>query len=331
MSEFGTASPPGDEAETLDENLRDMLLHAVRRGPKITDSHLSVLDKDFSVDGTKTLVHCYAPALDANGRLKPKALAQFLFDRIIDYAIPRKAVEAAQEQMLATGSTAEWIKLQRKAKGAFTHLDNSGEGGELLLFALAETVFEFAQILCKMSLKTSTSMHYNGADGVYASTTEDGYLNVYWGESKLYKSPTDAITDCLKSLAPFLREEFSDDATNAQDIYLVNEYANLTDPLAVAALKRFFDPDCEEAKHLRLCGFALVGFDVQCFPQTEQAGIWDEIEAALREQLPNWRSHIGKRLGDEKLELFDIHFICIPMRSVKEFRDAFMALLKGVS
>ena len=330
MSEVRTISPPDNEVETLNENLRDMLLQAVRRGPKITDSHLTVLDRDFSVDGTKTFVHCYAPSLDAHGRLKPKALAQFLFDRIVDYAIPRHAVEAAQKQVAETGSTAEWMKLQRKAKAAFTDLDKSGEGGEFLLFALAEAVFELTQILCKMSLKTSTSMHYHGADGVYAAA-EDGYLNVYWGESKLYKSPTDAITDCLKSLAPFLREEFSDDAANAQDIYLVNEYANLTDPIAVDALKRFFDPDCEEAKYLRLCGFALVGFDVDCFPQTEQAGIWDEIEAALQKQLPNWQSHIGKRLDDEKLELFDIHFICIPMRSVKEFRDAFMALLKGVS
>lgn len=331
MSEIGTVSPSEDGVETLDEDLRDMLVQAVRRGAKITDSHLSTLDKGFSVNGTNTLVHCYAPALDANGRLKPKALAQFLFDRIIDYAIPRKAVEIAQEQMLKTGSTAEWMKLQRKAKAAFTDLDKSGEGGEFLLFALAEAVFELTQILCKMSLKTSTSMHYHGADGVYASATEDGYLNVYWGESKLYENPTNAITDCLKSLAPFLREEFSDDATNAQDIYLVNEYANLTDPVTVAALKRFFDPDCEDANKLRLCGVALVGFDVDCFPEREQAGIWEEIEAALKEQLPKWQSHVSKRLGDEKLELFDIHFICIPMRSVQEFRNEFMVLLKGVS
>lgn len=329
MSEVGIASSADNGVETLDENLRDMLLQAVRCGPKITDSHLAVLDRDFSVDGTKTFVHCYAPSLDAHGRLKPKALAQFLFDRIVDYAIPRNAVEAAQKQLSETGSTAEWMKLQRKAKAAFTDLDNSGEGGEFLLFALAEAVFELTQILCKMSLKTSTSMHYHGADGVYAAATEDGYLNVYWGESKLYDNPTNAITDCLKSLAPFLREEFSDDATNAQDIYLVNEYANLTDPVAVATLKRFFDPDCAESNKLRLCGFALVGFDVDCFTEKEQAGIWEKIEAALKEHLPKWQSHVGKRLGEEKLEMFDIHFICVPMRSVKEFRDEFMALLKG--
>lgn len=324
-------SDESDNPETpvYDPDFQDLLLAAVRGGPKITDAHLRVLDKDFEIDGTSTRVHCYAPALDAHGRMKPKPLAKFLLDRVIDYAIPRKTIEAAQQEMLETGSTAAVASLQSKARNAFTELEKTGEGGEFLLFALAEAVFGLTQILCKMSLKTSTSMHYHGADGVYASTSDDGGLNVYWGESKLYGDPTAAITDCLKSLAPFLREEFGEDATNARDVFLINEYADLTDPDALATLKRFFNPDHADSNKLRLCGFALVGFDSESFPAEEEAGVWEEIEAALKAELPNWQKHIGKRIGEEKLTIFDVHFVCVPLRSVEEFREIFLKMLRG--
>ena len=314
-----------------DPGLQKRLLEAVRGGPKITDAHLRVIEKDYLIESTKTKVHCYAPALDSHGRLRPRPLAQYLFDRVVDYAIPRKTIEAAQKQIEETGSLAAAAKLQRQAKATFTQLKKTGEGGEFLLFALAEGVFALTQILCKMSLKTSASMHYHGADGVYASADDEGYLDVYWGESKLYEKPTQAITDCLKSLGPFLREEFGDDATNARDIFLVNEYADLSDPKAVDALKRFFDPDHPDSNRLRLCGIALVGFNDEVFPLDGKAGVWDDIEEALRKQIPNWRSHVGKRIAEEDLAIFDIHFIFVPMRSVDEFRAEFLKLLDGVS
>ena len=326
-----TPSKPPDivESESFDPDFQEQLLKAVRGGAKITDAHLQVLDADFVITGTKTKVHCYAPSLDAHGRMKPKPLARFLMDRVIDYAIPRKRIEAAQKEMIETGSTAAVVKLQTEARNAFTELEKTGEGGEFLLFALAEAVFGLTQILCKMSLKTSTSMHYHGADGVYASADDEGYLNVYWGESKLYDNPSSAITDCLSSLGPFLREEFGDDASNARDIFLVNEYADLTDPTAVAALKRFFNPDHPDAKKLRLCGFALVGFDSDTFPAKGKSGVWKEIEAALMAEVPKWQSHVEKRIAKEDLSIFDVHFVCVPLRSVKEFRKTFLKMLRG--
>lgn len=327
ISNMGDLGGSGSE---YDPELQERLLKAVRGGSKITDAHLRIVEKDFLINGTKTQIHCYSPVLDAHGRLKPKPLAQFLMDKVIDYAIPRKTIEAAHKEWKETGSTAASVRLQRKAKATFTELEKTGEGGEFLLFALAEAVFNFTQILCKMSLKTSASMHYHGADGVYASADDNGYLNVYWGESKLYKSATDATTDCLKSLAPFLREEFSEDATNARDIFLINEYADLTDPEAVNALKKFFDPNHPDANKLRLCGFALIGFDMDAFPKEGKAAVWDDIEATLKTLIPQWRSHVSKRINEEKLALFDVHFICVPMRSVDEFRKVFLDLLKGL-
>lgn len=330
MSEANLSdTPTGANVPSFDTELQDMLLKAVRGGAKITDAHLKIVQKDIQVAATKTRVHCYAPTLDANGRLRTKRLAEFLRDRVIEYAIPRKTLEKAQEHLNDTGSPAEIIKLHELAKRLFTDLKNTGEGGEFLLFALAEAVFQFTQILCKMSLKTSKAMHYHGADGVYASGDDDGYLNIYWGESKLYGDATSAITDCLKSLAPFLRDEPSADAASAQDLFLANEFADFSDPKLIAALKRFFDNDDAKSNKLRLCGVALVGFDCEGFPSDGENGEWATVEAGLNAGLPKWRAHIEKRIGNEALGTFDIHFICVPMRSVDEFRQAFLKLLEA--
>lgn len=324
---------PSDSQEPsplpYDQELQAMLLECVRGGPKITDAHMRLIEKDLDIGGTKTIVHCYAPTLDANGRLRTQLLAEYLLHRVIDYAIPRKSVEAAQQEFVATGSAASVSKLHEKAKELFTNLKNSGEGGELLLFAFAEAVFSFTQILCKMSLKTSTSMHYHGADGIYAELDNEGFLNVFWGESKLYKNPTDAITDCLKSLAPFLKEPLGQNSASSQDLFLINEHADLSNPSLVAALKRFFNSDDPQSNKLRMSGIALVGFDCAGFPQDKDPGLWDDIELALRGSIPNWQSHIGKRVGEESLESIQIHFICIPMRSVEEFRAIFLKLLEN--
>ena len=222
----------------------------------------------------------------------------------------------------------EYFRLHERAKRAFTTIENTGEGGEFLLFALAEKEFSLAQILSKMSLKTSTGMHYHGADGVYASVDDGGVLSLYWGESKLYGSPTTAITHCLKSLAPHLIGGLGEASPSAQDIVLLNEYADIGDDDACTILKRFLDPTDPQAQKLKICGIALVTFDNGAFPQEgTPGGVWGEIEVVLKSALPDWKKHIKKRVDVEELTAFDIHFICLPMSRADDFRQKFLDLL----
>jgi len=104
-----------------------------------------------------------------------------------------------------TGSSQKVVRLHTKARKLFTDLVQSGEGGELLLFALAEKLLRLPQLICKMSLNTNTRMHIHGADGLHAGVDEKtGKLLLYWGESKIFGDVTSAVRDCLKSLAPIL-------------------------------------------------------------------------------------------------------------------------------
>lgn len=304
--------------------LAEKLRSSITKGKLVTDAHLALIDGDVQIEGTKVKVHLFAPRLDGNNRMSPDALVEFLFSKIVDYAIPRKKIDAAIANFAATGSSSEVIKLEREARKLFTNLKNTGEGGELLLYALAEGVFELTHLLCKMSLKTNKKMHYNGADGVYATIGDEDWLDIWWGESKLYQNPTTAITDCLKSLAPFLRDEHSSDSAAARDIYLINDQANLEHPEALAILKSFLDPDDPNSKKLRMCGFAMVGFNSEVLPPKGQAAVWLEIEAALKASLPNWSKHVGKRLGLEKIVDFEMHFVMVPFRSVADFRKALL-------
>lgn len=319
-----------NDAATIDEtdlDIQNMLYQALRGGAPITDAHLAHVDINLDVENTKTVAHCYRLTVDGNGLLRYKPLAEFLAQRIVDYAIPRSRIETARKSLEETGSTALLLKLQKEAQDLFTSLANSGEGGELLVFALAEAVFGFTQVISKMSLKTSSDMHYHGADGVYAEGRDDGGLNVYWGESKLYGDPTSAIRDCLKSLAPFLNEPDGSDSERSRDIFLVNEFANFNDPKLVEGLKRYFDLDDKKSLSLKHCGIALIGFD--CASYLNEGDQIDEValDKELVKQAPNWVKQIKRRLSKEKIDKYDIHFICIPMRAVQEFRDYFLGLL----
>lgn len=243
---------------------------------------------------------------------------------VADYAIPRSQLAKAKERDLKYNSTEAVTALVEQARRSFTDLGKTGEGGEMLLFLLAERFLKLPQILCKMDLKTDTRMHYHGADGVYAGVTAEGLLKLYWGESKIYKDTGSAIRDCLASLAPFLVEPEHEDAERERDLILLSDKADLSDPGLTEALKRYFDKNSVMSKRVQYCGVALVGFDASFYPIDGAKAVADEIAEAARAELETWTSRIGKRLKSEKLDMFEIEFFCLPLPSAEDFRSAFL-------
>lgn len=243
---------------------------------------------------------------------------------VADYAIPRSKLAAAKERDKKFNSTEAVTALVEQAKRSFTDLAKTGEGGEMLLFLLAERFLKLPQILCKMDLKTDTRMHYHGADGVYAGVTPDGTLKLYWGESKIYKDASTAIRDCLTSLAPFLIEPEHEEAERERDLMLLSDKADLSDPILTDALKKYFDKSSVKSKRVQYCGVALVGFDAPFYPKDEAKAVADEIVGASRAQLSGWSNRIGDRLKVEKLDQMEIELFCIPLPSADGFRAAFL-------
>lgn len=276
------------------------------------------------IDGHAVKIHCHCLAVDGNGHVQPHRLAEFMRNAVADYAIPRSQLAKAKTRDQKYNSTDAVTALVEQAKRSFTDLAKTGEGGEMLLFLLAERFLKLPQILCKMDLKTDTRMHYHGADGVYAGVTTDGILKLYWGESKIYKNAISAIQDCLASLAPFLIEPEHEDAERERDLILLGDKADLTDPGLTEALKRYFDKNSTMSKRVQYCGVALVGFDAEFYPGNGVKAIADQLAEAARLALDTWRKKIGERLQTEKLDQFEIEFFCLPLPSADGFRKAFL-------
>jgi hypothetical protein len=243
---------------------------------------------------------------------------------IVDYAIPRSKLADAKARDARFNSTEAVAELVERAKRSFTDLATTGEGGEMLLFLLAERFLKLPQILCKMDLKTDSRMHFHGADGVYASVSSEGTLKLYWGESKIYEDPSAAIRDCLKSLAPFLIEPEHEDAGRERDLMLLSDKADLSNPALTEALKRYFDKSSTMSRRVQYCGVALVGFDAPFYPKDSAKAVAEEIISASRTELAGWSKSIGRRLKTEKLDQMEIEIFCVPLPSAEGFRAAFL-------
>lgn len=292
--------------------------------PEALDVHLTLVERDVVIDGHSVKVHCHYLTVDGNGRVQPSRLAEFMRNAVADYAIPRSKLAAAKARDAKYNSTQAVAALVEQARRSFTDLAKTGEGGEMLLFLLAERFLKLPQILCKMDLKTDTRMHYHGADGVYAGVTPEGLLKLYWGESKVYKDAASAIRDCLASLAPFLIEADHEGAERERDLILLSDKADLSDPTLTDALRRYFDKDSVMSKRVQYCGVALVGFDAPFYPAEDAKAVADEIAAAAKAGLSTWMSRIGERLSTEKLDQIEIELFCLPLPSADGFRAAFL-------
>lgn len=298
--------------------------------PEELDVHLQLVERDVELEDCVARLHCHCLTVDGNGRVKPERLAEFMRNAIVDYAIPKSRLEEARIRDAKYKSGSAVTALHREAIGTFTDLKNTGEGGEMLLYLLAERFLKVPQVLCKMSLKTDSRVHYHGADGVFASVNDDGLLKLFWGESKVYADPTDAIRECLKSLAPFLVEIDHEGAGRERDLVLLSDNADLSDPKLTAAFKKYFDRTSPLSNRVEYCGIALIAFDADFYPKDGAKAVADEILAASKSEMTNWIKNIKNRMSTEKLVSFDIQLFCVPLPSADGFRASFLQAL-GIS
>lgn len=320
-------STPELTARLVNDGVDDWLIKALQRLARDKDRSLEPYLVDVGeikvLDDTSANCRCHFVRLDAQDRPRVAALIDMLVDQIVDYCIPRSRIDEAMDHMVHTGSTAKVIQLQREAKALFTTLQTSGEGGELLLYALLEIALGVPQILCKMSLKTNANVHYHGVDGVHAQALPDGKLAVYWGEAKLYANAHKAIDAALSSLAPFLLDVGGGAAQ--RDVLLLRDHADTGDETLNATLARYFTDDTTEASQLVVRGACLIGFSHDDYASPHDTD--GQVRREILDALARWQSRIGNGIANEHLESFELELFLVPMPSVEEFRDGLKAKL----
>jgi len=321
-------SAPDVITQLRDGGVEAWLVEAVERmarneGRSLDPYLLTVGDPLLLADTTATC-RCHFVRIDPQGNPRVPALINMLVDQVVDYCIPRTRIEEARTHLVRTGSTEKVLQLQREAKGLFTKIKTTGEGGELLLYALLEIALGLPQILCKMSLKTNPQVHYHGVDGVHAKALPDGKLAVYWGEAKLYADVNGAIDAALSSLAPFLLDAGGGAAQ--RDVLLLRDHTDAGDDELTAALVRYFTDDTVDASQLVVRGACLIGFSLKDYPdpfQDDKLSVRDEIAEAITA----WHSRAGTAIANEKLAALELELFFVPVPSVQDFRDLLLSSL----
>lgn len=293
----------------------DMLASLVRGDPNEFVHLLNEYDLPIPLEGAAATVRTHFLAADANGDPAVELLGTAMARAAMDFCIPRSRVEQALKHFQATGSAGQFSRLEQQARELFVDGDGTGEGGELLLFLLMERVLKLPQLLAKMPLKTNSNVHVHGSDGVHARLADDGVLDLYWGESKLYKSSSDAFTDCFKSIGPFLS---ADGEARRRDLLLVSENLNVHQAGLAAHLLQYFDETSPSSLLVRWNGACLVGFDYAGYPDAKK--LTDRQRVAIEVAVKRWQKAIHARLEKNALLEVNIDVFCIPFPDVDALR-----------
>jgi hypothetical protein len=285
-------------------------------------SYLTRVKLDDRIDSTSAFVHSHFVGLDGNNRPKIKDLAVKISKRISDYAISRTEMNQAAKHFSKTGSAEKFSELEKKAKHLFSELSTSGEGGELLLYMLIESILKAPQILCKMPLKTNPQLHYNGCDGIHGKATSDGKLLLYWGESKLHKSLSKALNEALTSISYFLLSDGGSTARAERDLALVRDYIDLSDPNLEKALCEYLTSDNPLSKKVEFHGACLVGFNSTHYTKNKKHLTEARLSENIHSELSAWKQRASTKIGKLKLSLFTLHIFFVPFPNVASFRKS---------
>jgi hypothetical protein len=304
-----------------DQSLPDSFseaLAALARGDRADISHLlTSYEQPVELHGTKATLRTHFVASDANGEPAIEHLAKAMAFAAMEFCIPRARLDQAAGKFHETGSPSDFARLEAQARQLFVKADGTGEGGELLLFLLMERVLKLPQLLAKMALKTNSNVHVHGSDGVHARLGPDGVLELSWGESKLYKSSSNAIADCFKSIAPFL---VGSGEARTRDLLLVRDHLNVNDEELAAHLLQYFDETSPKALAVRWNGVCLIGFDYPVYPDLDKMA---EREAeVIAQQALTWQESVSKHLENLSLVHVGIDVFCIPFPSVDALRKS---------
>lgn len=288
----------------------------------------------YSIDipDTNSKGYCYCLKVDANGNLRLQDLIDYIDTRIVDYAIPKREIDEARKDFLETNSTRKIVQLKKKAQNLFTDLTKTGEGGEILLYILTQDILKFPQLISKMSLKTSSKMHYHGADGVhfnYNRTTKN--LDLYWAEAKMYQDINTAIGNCFESLKSFLLDPKGFKSTQERDVDLItsNIHQNINDETVEDILLEYFDKDKEQSNRLVYKGVCFIGFDYDIYPSTDITKTTEDIRKSILEEYDKWHNVVGQKIKNHvNLDKKEIHVFLMPFPSVDEFREYYLKTIK---
>jgi hypothetical protein len=267
-------------------------IEALVRGDKSDlSSYLHEVEASVRHAGTAATLHCYSLALDGASMPRVDDLVKAICWRVVDYAIPRSEIARAKAYDQKFNTQRATTELVAKARSLFAPVKKSGEGGELLLYMLVQTYLRLPQLFCKMPHKTNKKMHVHGIDGIHAGVSSTGDLILYWGESKLHKTISKSVSECMDSLKPYVCPSAKVDPRE-RDLQLLRANLDLDDARLTDAILKYLDPDDPKFNKTLTQGICLVGFDYNAYPTKPNIKTITTLQGELRSSLTKWRAWI---------------------------------------
>lgn len=299
------------------KNLDEML--AVRRSD--FDSCLNIIDHKLKVNSLAAEIRFHHLKFDGNGKPMVAALANKLFEFIIDYCL---SMQDRPDKL----TTKQAMSLSKEARSLFRHPeisdespDKTGEAGETLLFFLMEAIIGAPQLVSKMELKTNSNDEVKGSDGIHIKWNDhDSIVDFYFGESKLYKKMSDAIDAALISI-----NDFHENKMYSHEFTMATKHFKYAQEEVKQAIKDLFVSG-EPGSGVRINYACLIGFNWSQFSKLQLSSattINNQFIALVEKALPRWITLLDKKFSTfEKKHLrFDVFFV--PFPSVVDFRNEF--------
>lgn len=240
--------------------------------------------------------------------------AEHLIEWLPEYALPEDELDITHANM--------YVKLKQAAVRVYTSekYAKRGEAGEIALHAICRDYFGTLPISNRVFYKSASNDVVKAFDMVHARFPEEGGVELWLGESKLYVDTTQAITEALKSVEEHLKQGF-----------LENQKLILGPQIPKTI------PHYEELKELfetqtSLDEFISSGVFVICILSNSKAcqsatQITDAYKAALTGEL----SEIRKRLEASGLtHNIRVVLLYVPLADKAGFVSAFDSKLKGL-
>ncbi len=216
-------------------------------------------------------------------------------------------------------------KLYREAASLFRQNDKSGELGELILWFLLESVLKAPQVVAKMDLKTNRNDEVKGADGIHINITNDSVLEIIFGEAKLHKSLSGAITDAFKSIENFLEKE-----QYRREYNLVTSHFKWLGVEQQNKLLDFISGQIE-ADEVKMKFAILIGFDWNEYKKlqnpSEREKFVKEFQKIYQKKADEIKEKIIKKFDDFQYSSYEFDIFFLPFESVDEMRKRFISEL----
>jgi hypothetical protein len=244
------------------------------------------------------------------------------FDKLIDILLEHIThYSLSVSKRYKSNDEAYRSRMYREARKLFRNLSKTGELGEMILWFFLESILKAPQVVAKMDLKTNRNDEVKGADGIHVNITNDDILEIIFGESKLYKNLSSAITNAFESI-----EGFFDNKQYKREYSLITEHFKwLKDEQGTKVLNFISDKtDSDEVKIKIAC---LIGFDWDEYKKlknpTERLKLVEEFEELYEDKAEEIEKSITKKFSSFKYAHYEFDFFFLPFKSVDEIRNNF--------